>query len=571
MKSPKIQSRLYAGGSQVRHEPGPVGRPAMQSRAYQLEMFEETLKRNTIICMSTGSGKTQIAKLRIEAELKRSPTKIVWFMAPSVALSQQQHSYLSRQLPAHQFRIITSLDNVDHWSTQAIWDAALWNMEVIVSTPQPLLDALSHGFVHMRRISLLVFDEAHHCTKNAPMNKILQTFYHPAKQEGLVSELPHILGLSASPITSSRSTLESLERNMDAVCTTPTRQIDEYRQFVHEPEFVALPFMPPDKGSPPLVLSRLRQTIDSLDINDDPYVRFLRKNGSKKSQERLGEVLENRGTSSFKQLQALDRRANDLYCELGESACTRFIVECTTRLHGSEANTNRLLLTLANQEWKHLDAVLTQTRLDAVSLLECKRSPDQISAKAAVLFKLLVKEFTSGMRCVIFVKQRSTAWALSQLINLHPEFRGKYSAEPFVGLTRLDRNVQLVDLVKMRNPSEVLANFESGKVNIVVATSVMEEGVDIPATNIVIRFDDSENFRSFVQSRGRARHPHSKFVTLLEGGYDERPYKSWKALEIEMKAKYADEHRKMADMEEEEEEDLKKSFRVPSTGYVLRS
>jgi ERCC4-related helicase len=98
----------------------------------------------------------------------------------------------------------------------------------------------------------------------------------------------------------------------------------------------------------------------------------------------------------------------------------------------------------------------------------------------------------------------------------------------------------------------------------VVATSVMEEGVDIPATNLVIRFDDSENFRSFVQSRGRARHPHSKFVTLLEGGCDGRPYTSWKALEIEMKAKYADEHRKVAEMEEEE--DLKKSFRVQSTG-----
>jgi ERCC4-related helicase len=569
MKSPKIQSRLYAGGSQVKHEPGSVDRPAIQPRAYQLEMFEETLKRNTIICMSTGSGKTQIAKLRIEAELKRSPTKIVWFMAPSVALSQQQHSYLSRQLPAHQFRIITSLDNVEHWSTQAIWDAALSNMEVIVSTPQPLLDALSHGFIHMRRLSLLVFDEAHHCTKNAPMNKILQTFYHPVKQEGLVSELPRILGLSASPITSSKSTLESLERNMDAVCTTPTRQIDEYRQFVREPEFVALPFMAPGPGPPLLVLSRLRQTIASLDINDDPYVQFLRKSGSKRSQEKLSEALETRGTPSFKQLQALDRRAHDLYCELGEAACTRFVAECVTRLHNSEADINRLVPTLANQERKYLDTVLSQTRSEAISLLECKPPPSQISAKAGVLFKLLLEEFTLGMRCVIFVKQRSTAWALSQLINIHPEFQGKYSAEPFVGLTRADRNIQLVDLVKMRNPSEVLANFESGKVNIVVATSVMEEGVDIPATNLVVRFDDSENFRSFVQSRGRARHPHSKFVTLLEGGYDGRPYMSWKALEIEMKAKYADEHRKMAEIEkeeeEEEEEGRQKTFCVPST------
>jgi ERCC4-related helicase len=112
MKSPKIASHLHTGGPPVENVPDSAGRLIMQSRAYQVEMFEESLKRNTIICMSTGSGKTQIAKLRIEAELKKSPTKIVWFLAPSVALSQQQHTYLSSQLPAHQFRIITSLDGV---------------------------------------------------------------------------------------------------------------------------------------------------------------------------------------------------------------------------------------------------------------------------------------------------------------------------------------------------------------------------------------------------------------------------------------------------------------------------
>ena len=539
----------------------------MQSRAYQVEMFEESLKGNTIVCMSTGSGKTQIAKLRIETELRRSPTKVVWFLAPSVALAQQQHTYLTTQLPAHQFRIITSLDNVDHWSTQAIWDAALWNMEVVISTPQPLLDTLSHGFLRMSRLSLLVFDEAHHCTKNAPMNKIMQMFYHPAKRGELASELPKILGLSASPVTSSKSTLENLERNLDALCKTPTRQMDEYRQFVHEPDFVVLPYTLPDPGPQPQVLSRLRQTIDSLDINDDPYVHFLRQNGNNKSQEKLLEILSSRATATFKQLQALDRRAEYVLYELGASACTRFVAECAMRLHRSDATANRLLPTLYDQEWKYLDQVLSQTRSDVTGLLERKYAPDQISAKAAVLINLLVREYTSDIRCVIFVKQRSAAWSLSQLLNLHPDCRDKYFAEPFVGLSKVDRNIQLVNLVRMRDPSEVLANFQSGKANIVVATSVMEEGVDIPATNLVIRFDESENFRSFIQSRGRARHPHSKFVTLLQNGCDGSSYESWKALEIEMKAKYADEDRQIAEMEEVEGEgDGSKFFRVESTG-----
>ena len=201
----------------------------VQPRAYQIEMFEESMRRNTIVCMDTGSGKTQIAKLRIEAELKRTPGKIVWFLTPSVALSQQQHAYLSKQLPSYQHRIITGLDNVQHWSDQATWDAVLRNMNVIVSTPQVLLDALMHGFLHLSRLSLLVFDEAHHCNGRAPMNTIMQLFYHPKKQLGGPQELPNIMGLSASPITGAKQgALEKLEQNLDSICKTPTRQIDEY-------------------------------------------------------------------------------------------------------------------------------------------------------------------------------------------------------------------------------------------------------------------------------------------------------------------------------------------------------
>lgn len=33
---------------------------SMTSRAYQLEMLEASLKENTIVCMETGSGKTQM-------------------------------------------------------------------------------------------------------------------------------------------------------------------------------------------------------------------------------------------------------------------------------------------------------------------------------------------------------------------------------------------------------------------------------------------------------------------------------------------------------------------------------
>ncbi|KAK2809553.1 Dicer-like protein 2 [Arthroderma sp. PD_2] len=132
----------------------------VRSRAYQLEMLEESLKQNTIVAMDTGSGKTQIAILRIREELERCPNhKLVWFLAPKVPLVEQQHLAISKQLPAYQTRVLTGADNVDRWSTQEIWDTVLLNTRIVVSTPQVLLDALSNGFITLRRVALLVFDE----------------------------------------------------------------------------------------------------------------------------------------------------------------------------------------------------------------------------------------------------------------------------------------------------------------------------------------------------------------------------------------------------------------------------
>ena len=70
---------------------------------------------------------------------------------------------------------------------------------MVVCTHQVLLDALIHGFVHMRDIALLVFDEAHHCAGNHPANTIMRNFYHVESLERQ-GELPAILGLTASPV-----------------------------------------------------------------------------------------------------------------------------------------------------------------------------------------------------------------------------------------------------------------------------------------------------------------------------------------------------------------------------------
>ena len=93
------------------------------------------------------------------------------------------------------------------WKNPVIWQKILQTHRVMVSTPQVLLDALRHGYIILGRdINLIVFDEAHHATRDHPYNQIMKEFYSilPERSEPGVQHFspvrPMIMGLTASPI-----------------------------------------------------------------------------------------------------------------------------------------------------------------------------------------------------------------------------------------------------------------------------------------------------------------------------------------------------------------------------------
>lgn len=64
-------------------------------------------------------------------------------------------------MPAVSIKILTGDDGVDRWSDQRIWDAALLGIKVVVSTHAVLADVLTHGFLRIEQLALLVFDEGY--------------------------------------------------------------------------------------------------------------------------------------------------------------------------------------------------------------------------------------------------------------------------------------------------------------------------------------------------------------------------------------------------------------------------
>ena len=275
---------------------------SIKLRSYQEEMLDSCLKHNVIIVMDTGSGKTQIAVRRIAEELKSTP-KIVWFMCPSVALCMQQYGVLAEQLPGYLIKTLTGGDEVDKWTTQPLWDGFLENVRVVVCTPKILEDALTHGFVKIPSISLLVFDEAHRCIKDAPMNVIMRDSYHHAKAKG-TEDLPHVLGLTASPVMSAKSSsLETIEANLDAKAITPKIHRTELERYVYPPQVIPVNFVPSQEGGQYSYLCQaLKRIFDSYDTSTEPL-------------------------RCYKQLKGLHQRANTLNEQLGRSAAEWYVTQ----------------------------------------------------------------------------------------------------------------------------------------------------------------------------------------------------------------------------------------------------
>lgn len=65
--------------------------------------------------------------------------------------------------------------------------------QVLVMTAQILVDAICHGYMHLNKINLLIFDECHRAVNDHPMRQIMQHF-----ENCPVKEQPRILGLSAT-------------------------------------------------------------------------------------------------------------------------------------------------------------------------------------------------------------------------------------------------------------------------------------------------------------------------------------------------------------------------------------
>lgn len=140
---------------------------------------------------------------------------------------------------------------------------------------------------------------------------------------------------------------------------------------------------------------------------------------------------------------------------------------------------------------------------------------NDLSSKVLCLryYLLILFERESDGRCMVFVEKRHVAWLLAGVFQQVGNEHLKCAYLIGSGNASLDE-----DSFSMKEQVLSLNRFRKGEINCLFATSVAEEGLDVPDCNIVIRFDVCNTMIKYVQSRGRARHANSKFYHMVEKG-----------------------------------------------------
>jgi len=263
-----------------------------------------------------------------------------------------------------------------------------------------------------------------------------------------------------------------------------------------------------------------------------------------------------KGSSLTTQLSKFCNKAIHIYEELGPWAANYFILESISVLSKQRDGADAFAMGEI-QDRESLLRILNKGPLPELRQIQTPVGPFPVSDKVEKLFSFLDNQNSEKSSGLIFVRQRATVSVLCYLLSIHPRVRGRFQCATFVGMSKsAATKCSMVELLDLKAQRETLAEFKARSKNLIIATDVLEEGIDITACNLVICFDPPPNVKSFIQRRGRARQEKSQFVIMFPEGEGASKIKNWRSLEEDLIRKYQTEQRQIQDLRDIENNDV---------------
>ncbi len=477
----------------------------VERRRYQIAIAREARKESLMVVLPTGLGKTTIALFVLINRLAKGK---VLFLAPTRPLVEQHSAFLKEVLNIDPSVIQTLTGNVLADKRAKLWDDA----KVVVSTPQIIENDLLSNRINLSVVSLIIFDECHRAAGNYSYVYIAEKYAEQATE-------PLVLGMTASP--------GSEEEKIKEICISlgvkkvesRTEYDSDVAPYIHKKEIEWRTL------DVPVAIKKQKRLLDTvLDdrIGELQKLGFIRKKRGKEVTKK--ELLELRKIIAA---QLASQKHADLYKALSLQAEVLKIKHAIDLIETQGIfAVNRYFGRLKNE------ALSKEGSKAAKRLLKDDRFVDAMSMAASyegehpklnAVIQILRDEFRVNpkTRIIVFTNYRDTAeMIISGLQDRNAEEEG-IRAVKFIGQATKAEDKGL----KQKEQVEIITKFKAGDYNVLVATSVAEEGLDIPATDLVLFYEPIPSAIRSIQRKGRtARKKVGKVIVLIAKGTKDEAY-----------------------------------------------
>ncbi|MHA1372914.1 MAG: DEAD/DEAH box helicase [Promethearchaeota archaeon] len=488
----------------------------IQFREYQVEIAKKCINTNSLVVIPTGLGKTIISLLVVAETLQSYPkdSKVI-VLAPTRPLINQHRESFSHFLAISDDYMITLTGKNPSEQRPRLFE----EHKILFYTPQTLRNDLVAKRYDLKNTCLIIFDEAHHASGDYPYGLISDT-YHDQNADGT------ILALTASP-GSSKERIDELCQLLHIDKTNVhvrTRKDEDVKSYLKPMNIFKIGVeMTELMEEARLIINRLveerLQYLSQLGHLEKKGERLIKK-VTRKDLLRLNTELVKHASSGDKSVYgAISVNAQGLILyhmlELIEQQGLDTLLTYLEKLmkearkqNSSKANKNlagdnrirRIFFELKKHESEYPKAL--------------------IHPKYAVLEKLLIDQLNKNpdSRILVFVKLRDSI----QHITSRLEKNSLIKPSRFVGQATKSKKDKGMSQKKQL---EILKAFKEGIFNILIATNVAEEGLDIAECDIVVFYDIVASEIRYIQRKGRtARQREGKVILLYTKNTNDEIY-----------------------------------------------
>lgn len=485
----------------------------VEQRLYQLNLAGKALEGSSLVVLPTGLGKTIIALFVIVSRLQRFGGKAL-ILSPTKPLVEQHAAFFKNVMALPEEEVLAFTGSIAPVERERLWAQG----KLIVSTPQVIENDLLTKRISLEDVTHITFDEAHRAVGNYAYTFIAEKYFESAKN-------PHVLGITASPGSSDEKISEVCQALHVENVSVKTEKDRDVRPYVQEKEIEWLQVQLPSEMAE--IRSYLEKIFDDRlgNIRNLGFSPGSGKYVSKKDllllQKKLqGEIRVGGDPAVFTAMSMLAEmvkvnHAVEMVETQGLEPLRKYLEKLDAEASSSSASKASRRL---------MDDLYMRKALYRVKECEVEHPKLELARKT-------VSEQLKGSpesRVIVFTNYRDTAEivvnALSTVPGIVPiRFVGQASRRKDKGLTQ-------------KQQVEVLDKFRAGEYNVLVATSVAEEGLDIPSTDLVLFYEPIPSEIRSIQRKGRTGRQHKGRVVILvtKGTRDEAYYWSSKNKEKRM-------------------------------------